>query len=260
MDRKPPLPAISSANPGQGTSIRVGFSNALRGWAVEADTLATLAVVLEKRGMKFRRGETYLELENGLIARPQFVRLQPQDDESVNTITTIEINHPVLCPRGTFEYQHAVGGTLDDSLQKGFIKWADSDLPVFIDAIQEKFVTCTWLLLDVARRRQVVFGPPVHGANRDVFDAGEAHNFCPCCLFTNALDAFRDQIQGDEFHGIRLFATRDAKGAALADCRINGIDWPPGVAALLKYIATWPDRGLEYRKQFVAIRTLRPDQ
>ena len=61
-------------------------------------------------------------------------------------------------------------------------------------------------------------------------------------------------------NGIRLFATRNAEGVTQADCRINGIDWPPGVAALLKYVATWPDRGLEYRKQFVAIRTLRPAQ
>jgi hypothetical protein len=28
---------------------------------------------------------------------------------------------------------------------------------------------------------------------------------------------------------------------------------------LLKYVATWPDRGFEYRKQFVAFRTLPTD-
>ena len=51
---------------------------------------------------------------------------------------------------------------------------------------------------------------------------------------------------------------RNAEGSAEADCRVNGVDWPAGKAALLKYVATWPERGFEYRKQFVAIRTLSP--
>ena len=73
---------------------------------------------------------------------------------------------------------------------------------------------------------------------------------CPLCL---SLTAFRDHLQANEFCGIRLFASRDANGEAVADCRINGVDWAPGQAELLKYVATWPDRGFEYRKQYVAI-------
>ena len=58
----------------------------------------------------------------------------------------------------------------------------------------------------------------------------------------------------------RLFASRDSESVAQADCRINGVDWAPGISALLKYVATWPNRGFEYRKQFVAICNLRPGQ
>ena len=60
---------------------------------------------------------------------------------------------------------------------------------------------------------------------------------------------FTDHLHGDRFYGIRLFAARNSEGGAEADCRINGVDWAPGAAALLEYVATWPDRGFEYRKQ-----------
>jgi hypothetical protein len=267
LNRKPVLPPFSSANPGQGTWIRVGFSSAQRNWGEEADTLAALAAVLKSRGMKIRRGGTHLEIENGLIVRPQFVRLQPRDDGSVQTTTTVEINHTALCPGGTFEYQHSIGSTLKESLRLGFAGWADSDLPVFMDSLREKLETCTAMLIDSADsaasapgRRQIIFGPPVHCATREVFDSGQAHNFCPCCLFTNSVEAFREQVHGNEFHGVRLFASRDSDGVAQADCRINGVDWAPGISALLQYVATWPDRGFEYRKQFVAICNLRPDE
>ena len=265
LSRKPALPSFSSANPGQGTSIRVGFSSARRDWGEEADTLASLAAVLESRDVKFRRGETHLEIGSGLIVRPQFVRLRPQDDKSVQTTTTVEINHAGLCPRGTFEYQHSIGSTLEESLRNGFVGWADSDLPVFMDALREKPETCTSMLIDLPDsaasapgRRRIIFGPPIHCAAREAFDSGQGHNFCPCCLFTNSIEAFRDPVHDDEFHGVRLFASRDSNGAAQADCRIDGVVWTPGISALLKYVATWPDRGFEYRKQFVAIYNPRP--
>jgi hypothetical protein len=36
---------------------------------------------------------------------------------------------------------------------------------------------------------------------------------------------------------------------------VNGVDWPAGAAELVKYAREWPDRGLEYRKQYVCIQT-----
>ncbi len=34
---------------------------------------------------------------------------------------------------------------------------------------------------------------------------------------------------------------------------MNGEDFEPGKAALRKYAATWPDRGVEFRKQYVVV-------
>lgn len=213
--------------------------------------------------MPFARKDGRLEFDNGLVVRPQFVKVRPRDDGSVGTTTTIEVNHRALCPFGTFEYQHSVGTSVEDALRKGFAGWVDTDLPVFTDALRPKAEICTEMIATVPasgslpeRRRQVLFGPPLHGASKEVFEAGEAHNFCPCCLLTNCFDAFQGQLHGHEFYAIRLFASRNLQGGAEADCRINGVDWAPGRAALLKYIASWPDRGFEYRKQLVAIRDL----
>jgi len=263
LKRHPPIPPFSAANPGRGPTFRVAFSNAQRSWEEEADSLATLASVLESRGMPFARKDGRLEFDNGLVVRPQFVELQPRDNGSVRTVTTIEVNHRSLCPFGTFEYQHSIASSVEDALKKGFAGWADTDLPVFMDALRLKAEICTEMIATVParasfpeRKRQVIFGPPLHGASKEVFEAGQAHDFCPCCLMTNCLEAFKDQLHGDDFYSIRLFASRDMEGVAQADCRINGVDWAPGKAALLKYVATWPDRGLEYRKQLVAIRDL----
>jgi hypothetical protein len=54
--------------------------------------------------------------------------------------------------------------------------------------------------------------------------------------------------------GVRLFAMRGADGAAEADCRLNGEDWEAGKAALIKYVESWPDLGVEFRKQYVIIQ------
>jgi hypothetical protein len=262
LNRAPVIPPFSKANPGDGTSVRVGFSRANRTWEEEANVLTALISLLKSRGMRPRHAQEWLALSNGLILRPQFVSLQPRDDEAVATTTTIEVNHPVLCPEGTFEYQHSIGNTLGDSVGKGIASWADVDLPVFMDALRDTPQECTAVVKEVVadtrpkRKRQILFGPPVHAVTREVRESGQAHDFCPCCMLTGCFDAFQEVVESDGFCGVRLFASRDQDGVPQADCRINGVDWAPGTAALLKYIATWPDRGFEYRKQFVAIRTL----
>jgi len=37
------------------------------------------------------------------------------------------------------------------------------------------------------------------------------------------------------------------------DCRINGLDWEEGRRALVEYVNTWPDLGVEYRKQYIVL-------
>ena len=55
------------------------------------------------------------------------------------------------------------------------------------------------------------------------------------------------------YGGHDLFELTD--GQMQADFRVNGIDYPAGAAALVRYAQSWPDRGLEYRKQYVCIQT-----
>jgi hypothetical protein len=265
--RKEPIPPLSAANPGQCGIIQVELSNKEREWEEEADPFEILAAVLRAYGIKVKRekqGEQeWLELENGLIARPGLVELEPQDDDSVRTSTTIEVNHPGLCPGGIFEYQHAGGATMKESLRKGFESWATTDLPVFIDALREKPEVCTFMIVELpatrslpARKRQVIFGPPVRAVARGTDESNEEHEYCPCCLFTHSMGAFQKQLEGNEFYGVRLYASRNTKGGVEADCRVNGVDWDSGKTALKKYVKKWSDRGFELRKQFVAIRTL----
>ena len=83
------------------------------------------------------------------------------------------------------------------------------------------------------------------------------HPFCPCCFLTNTFDAFKALMESDRFYGIRLFAARGEDGSPQADCRVNGQDWEDGKRALLGYVETWPQAGLEFRKQYVVMQTLR---
>jgi hypothetical protein len=258
-----PVPAFSEANPGRGTTVRIAFSNGVRTWQEEFDTLPILADVLKLRSINFRRDSESLELGNGFLARPQFVELQPQPDGSVRTTTTLELNHLVLCPLGTFEYQHSIGSTAENSVRKGFEDWATYDLPVFRDALREKPEDCLGFELGLrstptptGAKRRILLGPPTYVVARPP-EKEEAHPFCPCCIFRACFEAFREKMEQDAFYGVRFFALRNEAGAAQADCRVNGIDWPAGAAALLDYVRTWPDRGFEYRKQFGAFLTVR---
>jgi hypothetical protein len=100
----------------------------------------------------------------------------------------------------------------------------------------------------------VLFGPVAHQAAREATEE-EEHPFCPCCLFTNTWDAYKPQIESDGVYGLRLYAARDTQGEVQADCRVNGQDWPAGAEALRAYVAQWPDRGFEFRKQYVVIQS-----
>jgi len=53
-----------------------------------------------------------------------------------------------------------------------------------------------------------------------------------------------------------LFAMRNSQGHAEADCRVNGEEFEPGKLALRKYVETWPEAGIEFRKQYVVIQNI----
>lgn len=256
------VPTVSKANPGRGVSVQTAFSNAERNWTEELDLPDCLAAIVEPHGLRPTRHKGWLELDCGLFLLPQLVSLQPLDRGGVQTLTTIEVVHERLIPSGVFEYQHSTGDDLKDSISKGFDGWEKLDLPVFIDALRKELTACSALEMSFpakpdrrALKRRVVLGPTGHLAAQTV-EHEEEHPFCPCCLFTNSLEAFREFLESDRFYGVRLFAMRDADGAAQADCRVNGEDWNPGKEAFIRYAATWPPRGFEFRKQFIAIHSL----
>jgi uncharacterized protein DUF6348 len=257
---RPPKPA--SSNPGRGHTVRVAFANAQRSWEEEDDLAVSLAATLNALGHKALVKGDWVELEGGFSFLPQVVAVTPMDDSGVKTTTTIQVSHPDLVPAGVFEYQHSTGANVRESFSQGFKSWSELDLPVFLDAQREKAKSCMYMEMKqgqeatsvLAADRRIVLGPPLQMVQKTNPIPGE-HVFCPCCLFTSSFRAFDSILKGREFHGIRLFVSRDAEGHIQADCRVNGVDWPAGAAELVKYARDWPDRGLEYRKQYVCVQT-----
>jgi hypothetical protein len=266
MTSSPPgsLPPHCAANKGGGPIFKVSFENDEAQWTEVFDLSALLLEALTARGFKaVREQEGWLLLpDEGLWLWPQIASYHPTDDGSVRTSTTIEVAHASLLPTGTFEYQHSYGDDIASSLTRGFDLWAQVDLVVFKDALSAELARCTSLQMQWkpkegeahSRQRRVLFGPVAHQAERKATEE-EEHPFCPCCLFTNTWDAYKPQIESDGVYGLRLYAARDAQGQVQADCRVNGEDWPAGVEALRAYVAQWPDRGFEFRKQYVVIQS-----
>ncbi len=187
-----------------------------------------------------------------------------------HTTTVIEASHPVAFPHALFEYQHATGATLLGALQSGFLHWASMDLVTLIDACAEQLSHCAALevryeasellgqpdaLHRGGLRRQILLGPMAHSQEHEP-ESLEEHEFCPCCLFTNCIAAFGDLLKGRDFLGVRLYASRNPDGLCEADCRVNGRDFEPALPLLRLYASQWPQAGMEFRKQYVVIRTL----
>jgi hypothetical protein len=275
--RKKTAPPLCKSNPGICVEGKVAFARADRSWTEEFNTVTLAASALQGRGFAVRAEKTWLVHEaSGFILLPQLVELQPLDNGGVRTVTTIQTNHPGMAPDGLFEYQHSTGDSSADSIRKGFDQWAQVDFPPLIDAVRQKPQTCTMLQMEFpakngvpARVRRAILGPIMHymespsARNEDSTRAADApaqgddaHPFCPCCLLTRSFETFRELIEGDGFYGLRLYAMRDADGAPLADCRVNGDDWEKGAQALRDYVRTWPEAGVEFRKQYVVLHSV----
>src|SRR5690349_5812847 len=256
---RPPKP--SADNPGRGHTVRVAFANGQRSWEENDDLATSLTDSLNKMGHKAIAKHDWVEL-GGFSLLPQVVAVTPLENSGVNTVTTIQVSHPELVPAGVFEFQHASGADVRESFSQGFKGWAELDLPVFLDALLDKPAACMVMEMKAGQEatsllavdRRVVLGPPLQMVQKSHPIPGE-HVFCPCCLFTSSFRAFEKVLKDRDFHGVRMFVLRNADGHIQADCRVNGIEWPEGAAALLQYAKDWPDRGTEYRKQYFVIQT-----
>lgn len=257
------FPSRIAGNPGQGASFEISFRNDERAWTETIDLTALLLEALAARGhVGKREREGWIVLPDGLWLLPQILSLSIPPDGHASSSTTIEVAHERLLPNGTFEFQHSNGDTAAETLSSGFDLWAQVDLVVFQDALRTELSHCTSMGMNWApeegvqggRERRVLFGPVASRAMHEAAE-DEEHPFCPCCLFTNTWEAFQPLIESNGVFGLRLYAARNAQGEVQADCRVNGEDWPAGANALRAYVRQWPDRGLEFRKQYVVIQS-----
>ncbi|KAG0772347.1 hypothetical protein G6F22_015816 [Rhizopus arrhizus] len=231
--------------------------------------LPLLQQVLQEGGIACRVDAGALLLDGGLRLTPHAVAANERDNGGWQTSTVIETQHPVLFADGLFEYQHANGADEQASLLSGFQTWMRVDLATLqtaVGAADAQGLPMLGLTYPGAEegeelQRTVVLGPLAHYRAQEV-DAStcgeDDHGSCPCCLFTRSMDAFDELLRARPFLAIRLFASRDAEGLCEADCRVNGHDFAAALPLLRAYAASWPQAGLEFRKQYVVIRTGSP--
>ncbi len=233
----------------------------------QPDLLELLARSLGAAGQQVHGERGWLRHgESGFLILPELVDSAAADDGGVRTLTTIRVTHPELLPEGAFEYQHAAGDTLPEALTDGFDNWIRGDFVTLCDAVRAEASTCQTMVLEFPEqsggaKRRAVLGPAFRYAEKPQAQlepsSGEAceHDFCPCCLLTQSFQAFTDFLRGDSTYCLRLYAARHPDGPG-ADCRINGQDYQAGIEALIRYAETWPEAGVEFRKQYVVIHSL----
>jgi hypothetical protein len=252
-----PLPPLHPENPGQG-SVLILRAEGGDAPDLEFDLVALLQDVLQEEGVAARRRDEALALDNGLLLQPRFLEVQGANG-GVRSATTLQIDHPHLCPGGLFEYQHPAGSDVADALRNGFRNWTQMDRVALSAALQPGTDTCMTMrktLVD-GRERRIVLGPFSHYMSEPpetgTAAAEEAGKFCPCCLFSSMDETVMSLIESTGTLGLRLFASRSTEGA-MADCRVNGIDHPEAAEALRRYAAGWLPKGdFEFRKQYVVI-------
>lgn len=255
-------PSISKTNPGDGSTFKIGVANGQKTWEEKVDLVISLSGVLQSQKIEHKTREGWLELESGFTLQPQIVSIEPLENGSVQSTTTIEVGHQKLIPHGLYEYQHATGDNPIDAVSQGFRYWIDTDLIVLLDSLNKELIHCNPLKKTFhdpklgAYERRIVLGPTAHFVTNTADLENNEHPFCPCCLFMNSAEAFGRHLESKEFFGVRLFGMREDDGSIDADCRINGEDFAPGREALIKYVKTWPDRGFEFRKQYVCIQAV----
>jgi hypothetical protein len=275
----PPIserPAKCRANPGKTVGGRITFTRGEQSWTETFNVVEIAAMVLRGRGHEVIQHEGWLELgANGFLLQPLMTEIQLLDN-GVHTLTTVDVRHPRLVPDGLFEYQHSTGDDVVSSVRAGFESWESVDLAVLLDALRPRPEKCSmWEMKFPAkggtpeRTRCAVLGsvawfaqqpaePSSTSCTVDAKAEGE-HALCTCCFLTRNFEAFRAQLEGDEYFGIRFYAARDQDGTPGADCRINGEDYEPGMVALRSYVSTWPGSGFEFRKQYVFVYTPDPN-
>ena len=197
-------------------------------------------------------------IADAITVTPFLLETAPQNGR-VHTASATRAHHAQLPTAGVVEFQHWVGEDEACALSDGFTAWLQMDLVTLLEAVQPQLERLPHMELSIGEHtRQIVLGPPLrHASAADVPAATgseEEHDFCPCCLFTNSLQAFQPLLDSADFVGIRLFAARYGEGDYAADCRVNGEDYPDALPLLTDYARKWAGTHFEFRKQYVVIR------
>ena len=245
------------ANPGLSAQFSVNYND---GSADNLDLPALLADLLAAEGYPTtRHGDWLHHAASGYALLVQIAALDL--GERVRSTTTIQIHHPDLFPQGIFEYQHSFGESPEEAIRYGFELWLSSDWQLLhaVATHDDKDHTGMTMTFSDGGSRRVHFGAPQYWQENPApvptdSEGDDAHHpFCPCCLFTNSMDAYQPLLEAQDNYALRLFAARNDDGSTDADCRVNGEDYTPGIDALRAYAATWPGTGSEFRKQYVLI-------
>jgi len=257
------VPHMNAANPGQLYRFDLRLAEGEQSPIQTIDLIQLLAECLDDKGFASVLRNSWLILDSELYLTPRILSLEDRVNGGLRAATTIQACHPDFGAQGIFEFLHSSGENPLAALRSGFDSWIDMDLPVLLDALAKRPGRCATMQMGFPAEedsgpltRLILFG----SAGRYCVDAvqeEEGHPFCDCCLFTNSMEAFLPLLREDAFYAIRLFAARDPDGVFSADCRVNGEEWPEGAEALLQYAQTWPGGGFEYRKQYIAIKTMR---
>jgi len=263
--KKSIVPPLCPANRGLGVEGKLELTQGNHTWVEEINLVNVVEEVLAKHGHSVTKEKTCLvHADSGYTLSPQLVDVQLLKKGGMRTVTSIQMNHPRLCPAGVFEYQHSTGDTVPDTIANGIDLWVQTDFVPLLDATRPNPETCATMVMRFSakegkpqRIRRAILGPVAHSREIAPRQQGnEEHPFCQCCLLTNSFEAFRDLLEEDGFYCLRLFAARDFEQNAQADCRVNGEDWEKGAEALRQYVRTWPDAGYEFRKQYVVLQSV----
>lgn len=205
--------------------------------------------------------------DNGYYLFPLLIALSHDEDNGFKISATIQIHHKEIFPEGIFEYVYPQKQATDltDGLFDLFKTWVDLDWETLADCLNlknSKYMSVEIELKDVVKH--IFYGSVLSYPNVDaeklkakgIDPDPYIDEFCPCCLFTNSMEAFDDQIKDTEKnYAVRLFAMKNANGEIKADCRINGEEYPQAEEYLKKYASTWKDCDIiKFRKQYVIIR------
>ncbi len=219
-----------------------------------------LAQVLGQSRLDARCTGDAVLLPSGLRLEAALLEARLLEDGRVATVTRVVAFHDALFADGLPELQRAIGADTAQAMAQGFSAWVQGARVALEDAVRTAVRDCPLLAVKVSAPGggaptvyQAILGP-VLCVGPGPAQPAEDDELCPACMTTRVQDALRGHLRAGGYTGLSLVAGRDARGALAADCRVNGEPFSEGVERLVAYARSWPERGFEFRQQYVILR------